>query len=328
MIPQHFYNKDLRKAVIAFGALFNNITLIKYDRNGTEIKRTKVPLSYASKEKYLVRLQQDATNARSIGFELPRMAFEMVGIGYDPSRKQQTMEKMAAVNQLTNASMYSNFVPVPYNVDFNLHIFSREIDDGLQILEQIIPYFTPDYTVTIKFNDIIGKKATKDTPIILNGYSFQDTSDGPIEDVRLLVWTVSFTMKTYLYGPTKSQAQILHIVINYYDATTDRKLLHVDGSIVYANVTRKSNVAILSANVMSQVSANDILQINNDVLRVLNVTSNSVTTNHTFTSSLVDQYVTKLVSSNNKLVMYTADVNPNTALSTDNYTIDEVFTEY
>ncbi len=144
----HFYNRTIRKMITAFGTLFNDITLVRYNKAGTEeFERTRVPLSYGSKEKYITRLFSDPDLTKSINVYVPRIAFDLVGINYDSSRKMNTLNKNFAVNSVTN-SVNSQYSPIPYNFEFDLSIFVRNQEDGTQILEQILPFFTPDFTVT------------------------------------------------------------------------------------------------------------------------------------------------------------------------------------
>jgi hypothetical protein len=194
---QHFYHRITRKIVVGFGTMFNNIRMVRYNKAGTtEIERITVPLSYAPKEKFYARLAQDPNLSQNVQLVLPRMSFELNSITYDPLRKISS--------HIDNFDIDSNGIvkrvkATPYNFDFTLNIYVRNTEDGTQIVEQILPYFSPDYTLTI---DLIGLNNLKvDVPIILNSVSYDLSNDtGAPEDTRVIIWTLSFTAKAYLYG--------------------------------------------------------------------------------------------------------------------------------
>ncbi len=195
----HFYNRTIRKMITAFGTLFNDITLVRYNKAGTEeFERTRVPLSYGSKEKYITRLFSDPDLTKSINVYVPRIAFDLVGINYDSSRKMNTLNKNFAVNSVTN-SVNSQYSPIPYNFEFDLSIFVRNQEDGTQILEQILPFFTPDFTVTADLIPSLGRKF--DLPITLDSVSPQIEYEGDMSSTRLVIWNLTFTMKGYIFPP-------------------------------------------------------------------------------------------------------------------------------
>ncbi len=328
MIGDNFQANDLRTVTVAFGALFNNITLIKNDSNGNELKRIKVPLGYGSREKYIALLAVDPDLKRGVGLQLPRMAFEMVGMNYDRSRRQQQMLQNSSVLGSDSTRLISQYVPVPYDLTFNLHILSRELDDGLQLIGMILPYFQPDYTISVIFESSLGKVGTKDVPIILVATEFNDTTEGAADQVRLLSWTLSFNVKSYIYGPIRHQGQILHVYVDYYDDTSTTKQIIVNGNYLTANITRGSNVIIMSANAQSVLSANDIVKVNETLVSVKTISGNAVTGNVIMTTSLHGLEVNRFIGSNNIIATYSANVVPNTALITDNYTISEIFRDY
>lgn len=194
---QHFYHRITRKLVVAFGTMFNNIRMVRYNKAGTiEIERITVPLSYSSKEKFYSRITQDPNLSKEVQINLPRMSFELDSITYDPLRKISS--------QIDNFDINANGIvkrvkSTPYNFDFTLNIYVRNTEDGTQIVEQILPYFAPDYTLTL---DLIGLNNLKvDVPIILNNVSYDVSNDtGGPEDTRIIIWTLTFTAKAYLYG--------------------------------------------------------------------------------------------------------------------------------
>ena len=209
MFGTHFYNEGIRKLVISFGQVFNNIYVQNTAADGAVTKRFRVPLAYAPKEKFLARLDQQADlENRNFAVVLPRMGFEMAGLSYDANRKLNKMNKVRRVktNEADGKVMNYNYTPVPYNVDFTLNIFTATAENGLQIVEQILPYFQPDYTITIKA--VPELEIVRDIPIILNSVNYEDSYTGNFDRRRAVIYTLSFTAKTYLYGPMTNQSVI------------------------------------------------------------------------------------------------------------------------
>ena len=218
MFGKHFYHQSLRKVVVAFGTIFNNITIHRTDSSGNVVQSLKVPLAYSPKEKFLTRLEQQPNlDNREFSVTLPRMGFEIAGISYDPSRKLQKLGKFKAVKSSSTSIMDYQYNPVPYNISFNLFSFTATAEGGLQIIEQILPYFQPDYTVTINAIPSMGIK--RDVPIILNSVSYEDTYDGSYTTRRAVNYTLNFTAKTYLYGPVYSQRVIKETQSDMYSDT-------------------------------------------------------------------------------------------------------------
>lgn len=197
----HFYNRTIRKIVVAFGSLFNDIVIVRQNRAGTiDFEQQKVPLAYSPKEKYIQRITSDPTFTKSILTTLPRMGFEMVGMNYDPTRKQAST--LMNYSQGTAGNINSQYAPIPYNFDFTLSIFARNIEDATQIVEQILPFFTPDFTVTVKLNDDMDQKYTM--PIVLNSVNPDVQYEGDFDSIRMIIWTLDFTVKSYIFPQVKS----------------------------------------------------------------------------------------------------------------------------
>jgi|TARA_B100001093_G_scaffold236497_1_gene226576 hypothetical protein len=198
MLGTYSYNEIFRKTVIGFGTIFNNIEVKRVSGSKTEVM--KVPLAYGPKDKFLARLAQAGTSdERSTQISLPRLSFEISGFSYDSSRKVSPTQVIRHVDSNDGSKTKKSFMPVPYNVDFELAILSKNQDDGLQILEQILPVFQPMFNITINLVDAIGEK--KDFPITLNSVNYDDDYEGDFTTRRTLIYTLSFTAKTYLYGP-------------------------------------------------------------------------------------------------------------------------------
>jgi len=237
MFGTHFYNEGLRKLTIAFGQLFNNIVLQNTSSTGAVTKRIRVPLAYAPKEKFLVRLEQQANlqEDRAVSITLPRLGFEITGLSYDSSRKLNKMNKTIRVKSNEEGKKTNfNYTPVPYNINFSLYSFTATAENGLQIVEQILPFFQPEYTVTM--NVIPEMQLVRDIPIILNSVNYEDTYNGEFTQRRAVIYTMSFTAKTYLYGPMSNQKVIKEVQADL-GASTDSPLARDERIIVVPNPT-------------------------------------------------------------------------------------------
>ena len=208
-----FYHRTIRKIVVAFGTVFNDIILQRMKSDGTT-KRTvfKVPLSYGAKEKYLTRITADPTLTKAVQTVIPRISFEMVSMSYDTGRKLNTLTQNFAANNST--SVKTQFRPIPYNFEFNLSIYVRNTEDGTQILEQILPFFTPDFTVTVNFIPEMNQKY--DMPIVLNSVNSTVDYEGDMMSTRLIMWDLSFTAKSYIFPPVKSGKYIRQANTNIF----------------------------------------------------------------------------------------------------------------
>ena len=221
MFGDHFYHKQIRNTVIAFGTIFNNVNIKRTDSSGNPLQTLRVPLSYSPKEKFLARLdaQQDLTgDDSSVAITLPRMSFEVTGYSYDGGRKLNKNQKITKVT--TNADttkMHSQYMPVPYNVNFSLGVYVANSDDGLQIIEQILPYFQPDYTVTMIEDRTMDTK--RDIPFILNNVDYEDSYTGTLTSSRRIIYILTFTAKIYLYGPISTNSIIKTVSADLYSDT-------------------------------------------------------------------------------------------------------------
>ena len=225
MFGQHFYHKQIRNTVIAFGTIFNNINIKRTDSSGNPLQTIRVPLSYAPKEKFIARLDQNANltgDDSSVAITLPRMSFDITGYSYDAQRKLNKNQKISVTKNTSgdNKTTNTQFSPVPYDVSFDLNIYTATSDDGLQIVEQILPYFQPDYTVTM-IMDRSFMDTKRDIPFILESVDYEDTYTGALTDRRRIIYTLRFTAKIYLYGPITSSAIIRNVEADMYTNTSD-----------------------------------------------------------------------------------------------------------
>ena len=219
MLGTYFYHEIIRKTIVGFGTLFNNIYIRHEDKNNNVVDETKVGLSYGPMQKFLAKIEQQADLKKPIAITLPRMSFEMVSIQYDPTRKTSVTQTFRACDDSGNVRKV--FMPVPYNIGFELSIYSKLSDDALQIVEQILPFFQPSFNLTLDLVDTIGEK--KDIQIVLDSIDMQDDYEGDFTSRRALIYTLRFTAKTYLFGPIADNPEGLIrkvIVDNYADTNT------------------------------------------------------------------------------------------------------------
>ena len=220
MLGKQFYHETIRKVVIAFGSMFNDIQLVRKDNSGTITQSMKVPLAYGPREKFLVRLREDADLAKQVAVTLPRIGFEISSITYDASRKLNRVQQFKKVKGTTSKQLDTQYMPVPYNVGFSLYILAKQSDDGLQIVEQILPYFQPDYTITLNDNVDMGIK--RDVPVVLNSVNYEDTYQGDFTARTTLIYTLDFTAKFYLYGPVTSNKVIRTTKVDQFTDLPDK----------------------------------------------------------------------------------------------------------
>ena len=217
MLGTYYYHEIIRKTIIAFGTLFNDIHIRHEDNAGNDISDIKVPLAYGPSQKFLARITQQSELNKPIQITLPRMSFEMTSIAYDPTRKTSLVQTFKTCDD--GSKVKKVFMPVPYNIGFELNLLSKLNDDSLQVLEQILPYFQPHFNLTIDLVDSIGEK--RDIPIVLDAVSFQDDYEGNFDTRRALIHTFKFTAKTYLFGPIadSSDGLIRKVQIDMYADT-------------------------------------------------------------------------------------------------------------
>lgn len=322
----HFYNRTIRKVVVAFGTIFNDLLLVRYNKAGThEYERSRVPLSYGAKEKYLTRITTDPTLTKSIATIVPRMSFDLVSLEYDSSRKFNTVNRNFA--QQTDGSVKAQYAPIPYNFEFEMAIYVRNTEDGTQILEQILPFFTPDFTVTVDFIPTLGRKY--DMPIILNSVNSQVEYEGDMSTTRLIIWNLSFTAKGYIFPPVATAGLIEAANTNIYQDKRDTlsQTVYVDsangaGVFVTGEIIREQSkgktgvVSYFANNSTGTLVVTDLTELldENDV--IVGDYSNAY-----YTINTVDLNPVRSVA-----VITTSD--PVTANAADNFGFMETITEF
>ena len=212
MFGSQFYHQSLRRYIIMFGNMFNDIVVRRYDANGNNIQAVAVPLAYGPKEKFLVRISQDPNLDQQVAIQLPRLGFEMTTLNYDGTRRLNAHNRNVKITT-DEDKLDFNYAPVPYDLQFNLYAYVRNADDGAQILEQIVPYFGPEWTNSLRL--IPQTSITQDIPTILNTVSIEDTYEGDFETRRALIYTFDFTVKAYFYGPVRRQGVIKRSQIDF-----------------------------------------------------------------------------------------------------------------
>ena len=237
MLDQRFYWGTIRKAIVAFGNMFNNITIQRVDADGNVVQLQKVPLSYSPKQKFLTKIrQQPNVDTQNVQVLLPRMGFEMISLDYDPNRKISPIQQSRTINSSTAAN--AQYAPTPYNISVILYVYAKNQDDALQVIEQILPYFNPDYNLTIKAVPQLNIK--NDLPIILSSIGFEDDYEGDLTTRRSIIWTLSFVMKLNFYGPVSKQGIIKKTTSNIFndkELTSQQQIITVQPDPVTANVT-------------------------------------------------------------------------------------------
>jgi len=238
MLGTYFYHEIIRKTVISFGTLFNDIYVRHEDAAGNDISEMKVPVSYGPKQKFLARIQQQPELNKATQIDLPRMSFEISSINYDPSRKSGITQTFKAKD---GEKMKKVFMPVPYNLGFELNILTKLQDDGLQILEQILPFFQPGFTLSVDLVKSIGEK--RDIPMVLQSITQQDDYEGDFATRRALIYTLQFTAKTFMFGPIADTPEglIRKVQLDYYSDTNQQTAKRVQRYSVAAKAKKDYN---------------------------------------------------------------------------------------
>ncbi len=277
MLGAYTYNKVIRKCVVAFGTLFNNIEVRK-DVKGSTYQKMKVPLAYGPKQKFLARLEQQPDLNKKVAITLPRVSFEMTGLSYDSTRKLSPIT--VDYKKKDNTSVRKIFTPVPYNIEFSLSILSKTNDEALEITEQILPIFQPSYNVTIKLIDEAAEY--RDIPIVLNSLNYADDYEGDFSTRRLTTIDASFTMKAYIFGPVTTGKPIKKAKVDYTtttDTTAPRAVAYSvepralrdqdsDGTGLTLTAAATAKIGTLQVTDSTVFTIGDYIEINNEVMKV------------------------------------------------------------
>jgi len=233
------YHELIRKTIVAFGTLFNDMYIYRRSSTGKVTQKMKVPLAYGPKQKFIARIDQDTTRSadapKSTALTLPRIGFELTGLTYDATRKLNRIQKFKKTKGSDTKQVSNVYMPVPYNVGFSLFVMAKNSEDALQIVEQILPMFQPDYTVAL--NVMPQLDVVRDVPIVLNDVNYEDSYDGGFTDRRVLMYTLGFTAKMYLYGPVSSQSVIKQVQVDQYTDTNTQTAKREQRYVVTPNPT-------------------------------------------------------------------------------------------
>ncbi len=215
-LRQHFYHQHIRKAIIAFGTIFNQITVKRYNSDEEVVQSVRVPLSYSPKNKFLARIAEVPTpTTQAAAIILPRMGFEITGLQYNPARKINLLTKNVSVGQGDDPNtLRTQFTSTPYDMNVSLYVMAKNQDDGLQIIEQILPFFNPDFCVTV--TDIPSMGIKRDLQIIMDNISYEDNYEGDYLQRRSIIWTLNFTLGLNMYGPVEQQGIIRTAIAQTY----------------------------------------------------------------------------------------------------------------
>jgi len=297
---EHFYHEILRKTIISFGTLFNNISIQKKDASDTDFSVMKIPLSYGPTQKFLARLEQSGDLNKSTAISLPRMSFEFTGLTYDSSRKVTSTQKIAVKDPDTQKKVNKVFTPVPYNMQFELSIMSKLNDDALQIVEQILPFFQPAFNLSVELIDQIKEK--RDIPIILENITMQDDYEGDYSTRRVLLYTLRFTAKTYLFGPVTRVEPIKQATLSYYTDSaekrdlaykvTPRAVKDYDNSVV-TNLSADilSSATSITVDDASNITADTYFEIDSESVYIKKVTGNKITIDRARDNTIAKDHV-------------------------------------
>jgi hypothetical protein len=325
----HFYHQLTRKAVVLFGRLFDDVTIVrKNDQTGKETSRFLGPIIYSPKEKMITRLFSDPDLLRSVGMILPRMSFEITGISYDATRKQNSLLRAAKSNTSTHVT--ASYMGVPYDITFALNIYARNIDDGTHIVEQILPFFNPDFTVATNMIPDLG--AVKDIPVILNSVANDITYEGDFDSIRYINWTLTFTMKMHYYGPISYPKIIKTVYANTYNDPSLQSGYITRLNVINANGKFKSEDFVYTGNSFKTANAYGIVVSYNANLGklVLGATQGQFRVNntiHAVSTNGVCQ-IASFDASPLQLVSIKVQPDPITAQPGDDYGYDVNVTEF
>jgi hypothetical protein len=318
---EYFYHEILRRTVVSFGSLFNEISIKHTDNSGNVKSVIKVPLAYGPTQKFLARLEQSPDLNKPVQITLPRMSFEFTGLTYDPTRKSTTTQTFITKSAVDGTETKKVYLPVPYNMQFELSIMCKLNDDALQIIEQILPFFQPSYSMTIELVDIINEK--RDIPVILENITMQDDYEGNFTTRRVLIYTLRFTAKTYLFGPVSSATKdiIKKATIGYITGgTTDSPTREVVYSaepraiknytgIVITNLSKDITTedTLITVNSIGSIVVNSYLDIEGEEVFVKRISGNVLTVERgkdgtSITSHLSGAEVKSITTADNVLI--------------------------
>jgi len=287
MVGNYFYNETIRKTVIAFGTLFNNITIKKYGTDGKSISQIKVPIAYGPIQRFLARIEQQPNFDDNVAISLPRLSFQLTSYVYDASRKASPVQKFTMLSPAAKTKVKKMFMPVPYDVGFRLSFAAKLQDDALQIIEQILPFFQPSYSVTINMLEGVDEK--RDIPFTLTNVGFVDEYEGDFSTRRFIQYDLDFVAKTYFYQevPTDENGIIKKVQVDYSTAIRaprEQRYTVVPQAVKDYNEDRTGTTSaaldriktLLKVTNGSTYSVGGYIEINNEVMRIKEIDGNNL----------------------------------------------------
>lgn len=313
---EYFYHEILRRTIVSFGTLFNNINIKHTNDSNNTVSMMKVPLAYSPTQKFLARLEQVPDLNKPVQMSLPRMSFEFLGLTYDTSRKVTTTQAFLSGLSSDKTQPRKTYMPVPYNMSFELSIYTKLNDDMLQIIEQILPYFQPAYTLSVDLVDTIGEK--RDVPIVFEGIEMRDEYEGDFSQRRALIYTLRFVAKTYLFGPVSDVSKdiIKKTSIGFVagdSRSTTRDLTYRVDPVATKSYTNNivttlvgdinKTVATIEVADASSISIFDVLVIDEENFKVTNKSGNKLAVERSYDETTAADHV----GGSNVNVITTAD---------------------
>ena len=287
MLGNYFYNETVRKTVIAFGTLFNNIRVKKFASDGKSISQIKVPIAYGPMQRFLARIEQQSNFDDNVAISLPRLSFELTSYTYDPTRKASPITKFTLKTPTSKTKQKKMYLPVPYDVGFRLSFATKLQDDALQIIEQILPFFQPSYQVTV--NMLEGVEESRDIPFTLRNVSFNDEYEGDFSTRRFIQYDLDFIAKTYFYQevPTDEGGIIKKVQVDYstairapraqrYTVVPAATKDYNDDTATALSDKVTTNKTLIKVNSAASLSAGTYIQINSEVMRIMEIDGTNV----------------------------------------------------
>ena len=306
MLGTYYYHEIIRRTIISFGTLFNNIEIKHKTQAGDAFSTVKVPIAYGPTEKFVARLEQRPDLRNRVAITLPRLSFEMDGITYDATRKVSTMQTFKAFTTDGSKSARKVFMPVPYNLSFKLYAMTQYNEDSLQIIEQILPFFQPSFNLSVNLVSSIGEK--RDIPMVLDSVNFEDNYESGMDEKRIIIHTLGFTAKTFLFGPVadSSSGLIKKVQVDYNTNTTNRKessrqLRYIaepralkdyndDGVTTLGQDIDKKVKSFLVSDT-SSLSTTTYIAINNELMYITAIDGNKITVRRGEDGTLIDTHI-------------------------------------
>lgn len=256
MFGSHYYHGAIRKYIVMFGSMFNDIDIVRYDKQGNRTQGIRVPIAYGPKEKFLARLNQDPGLDRQVATQLPRMSFEITDMAYAPTRTVNKMQRNTSSGS-NNQSLSSQFAPVPYDISITLSAMFANNEDAVQVVEQILPYFKPEFTHSMKL--VSGMDQYYDIPTVMQGMTIEDTYEADFQTRRAIIYSFQFVVKGYIFGPVSNKGTIKRAVVDFnvaegdtlVDATQgpNKRVTLTPGQKGDGTPTTKSSESVTSSNI-------------------------------------------------------------------------------